>query len=189
MNIILTNYLYSNLEQSHHELNFTFSGRNWKKEKYSVGCLSTDYPIYYNFEEKGSINFNNFYNSMKNQLELKNSISRYPFFHSDKGRLPVIIQREGEFININNFCGDTNANIIYDYSKYFNKKCTVFWSPLSVVMTIGDNLAKYDIMADGNKYNENDINRYIELIEKSGKFIFNNINKINIDEFIKIKFE
>ena len=189
MNIILTNYLYSNLEQSHHELNFTFSGRNWKKEKYSVGCLSTDYPIYYNFEERGSINFYNFYNSMKNQLELKNSISRYPFFHSDKGRLPVIIQKEGEFININNFCGDTNANIIYDYSKYFNKKCTVFWSPLSVVMTIGDNLAKYDIMADGNKYNENDINRYIELIEKSGKFIFNNINKINIDEFIKIKFE
>ena len=187
MNIILTNYLYSNMEIPHHELNFTFSGRNWKKEKYSVGCLSTTYPIYYNFDIKGSLNMKNFYNLMKEQLELKNTLSRYPYFHSDKGRLPVIIQREGDFININNFCGDENANIIYDYSKIFNSKCSVFWSPLSVVMTIGEKLAKYDIMADGNKYNENDINKYVDLIEKSGKFIFEYIDKIHIDEIIKIE--
>ena len=187
MNIILTNYLYSNMEISHHELNFTFSGRNWKKEKYSVGCLSTAYPIYYNFEKKENLNMKKFYNSMKEQLELKNTISRYPYFHSDKGRLPVIIQREGEFININDFCGDEKANIIYDYSKNFNKKCSVFWSPLSVVMTVGDKLAKYDIMADGNKYNENDINKYVDLIEKSGKFIFKYMDKICTDEIIKIE--
>ena len=129
----------------------------------------------------------NFYNLMKEQLELKNTLSRYPYFHSDKGRLPVIIQREGDFININNFCGDENANIIYDYSKNFNSKCSVFWSPLSVVMTIGEKLAKYDIMADGNKYNENDINKYVDLIEKSGKFIFEYIDKIHTDEIIKIE--
>ena len=105
MNILLTNYLFSDFEKSHHELNFTFSGRNWKKEKYSVGCLSTDYPVYYDFLGK-KINMKNFYESSKRQLELKNTISKYPFFHSDKGRLPVIIQREGEFYDITNFCGD-----------------------------------------------------------------------------------
>ena len=185
MNILLTNYLFSNLEQSHHELNLTFSGRNWKKEKYSVGCLSTDYPVYYDFT-KNKINMKHFYESMKRQLELKNTISRYPFFHSDKGRLPVIIQREGEFFDATNFCGDAEAEIIYDYSKHFNNKCSEFWSPLSVVMTIGENSAKYDIMADGNKYNEKDIDKYIDLIEKSGKFIFENMVKINKDEDIDI---
>ena len=187
MNIILTNYLYSNMEQSHQELNFTFSGRNWKKEKYSVGCLSTDYPVYYDFDIKGKINMMHFYISMKKQLELKNSISRYPFFHSDKGRLPVIIQKEGEFFDINNFCGDNNAKIVYSYSHHFNNKCSVFWSPLSVVMTIGDNLAKYDIMAEGSKYNDNDINKYIDLIEKSGKFIFANMDNSDKDKLIKIQ--
>jgi len=186
MNIILTNYLFSDMKQSHHELNFTFSGRNWKKEKYSVGCLSTNYPIYYNFL-KENLNMKDFYDSMKKQLDLKNVISRYPFFHSDKGRLPVIMQKEGKFININNFCGDNEAEIVYDYTNHFNNKCSVFWSPLSVIMTIGDNLAKYDIMADSNKYNENDINRYVDLIEKSGKFIFENIDKIREDKQIKIK--
>ena len=187
MNIILTNYLYSNMEQSHQELNFTFSGRNWKKEKYSVGCLSTFYPVYYDFDIKGKINMMHFYISMKKQLELKNSISRYPFFHSDKGRLPVIIQKEGEFFDINNFCGDNNAKIVYSYSHHFNNKCSVFWSPLSVVMTIGDNLAKYDIMAEGSKYNDNDINKYIDLIEKSGKFIFANMDNSDKDKLIKIQ--
>ena len=187
MNIILANYLYSNMEESHQELNFTFSGRNWKREKYSVGCLSTDYPIYYNFDSKGKLNMKNFYSLMKKQLELKNTISRYPFFHSDKGRLPVIIQREEEFLNINNFCGDDNAEIVYDFTKKFNNKCNIFWSPLSVVLTIGDNLAKYDIMADGSKYNEENINKYIELIERTGKFIFNNMNKIDSDDIINIK--
>ena len=185
MNILLTNYLFSNLEQSHHELNFTFSGRNWKKEKYSVGCLSTDYPVYYDFA-KNKINMKHFYESIKRQLELKNTISRYPFFHSDKGRLPVIIQRQGEFFDVTNFCGDAEAEIIYDYSKHFNIKCFEFWSPLSVVMTIGEKLAKYDIMADGNKYDEKDIDKYISLIEKSGKFIFENMVKINKDEDIDI---
>ena len=187
MIIILANYLYSNMEESHQELNFTFSGRNWKREKYSVGCLSTDYPIYYNFDSKGKLNMKNFYSLMKKQLELKNTISRYPFFHSDKGRLPVIIQREEEFLNINNFCGDDNAEIVYDFTKKFNNKCNIFWSPLSVVLTIGDNLAKYDIMADGSKYNEENINKYIELIERTGKFIFNNMNKIDSDDIINIK--
>jgi hypothetical protein len=84
MNIILINYLFSDMKQSHHELNFTFSGRNWKKEKYYVGCLSTNYPIYYNFL-KENLNMKDFYDSMKKQLDLKNVISRYPFFHSDKG--------------------------------------------------------------------------------------------------------
>ena len=186
MNILLTNYLFSNLEQSHHELNFTFSGRNWKIEKYSIGCLSTAYPIYYDFTKK-KINMKRFYESIKSQLELKNTISRYPFFHSDKGRLPVIIQREGEFCDVNNFCGDAEAENIYDYSKHFNNKCSVFWSPLSVVMTIGDNLAKYDIMADGNKYEEKDIDKYVDLIEKSGKFIFENMDNINKDEDIDLK--
>ena len=129
----------------------------------------------------------NFYESMKKQLELKNTISRYPFFHSDKGRLPVIIQREGEFINIKNFCDDNTAEIIYDYKNHFNNKCNVFWSPLQIVLTIGDNLAKYDIMADGNKYSEDDINNYVKLIEKTGKFIMNHMNRINED--IEIKFE
>ena len=187
MNIILANYLYSNMEESHQELNFTFSGRNWKREKYSVGCLSTDYPIYYNFDSKGKLNMKNFYSLMKKQLELKNTISRYPFFHSDKGRLPVIIQREEEFLNINNFCGDDNAEIVYDFTKKFNNKCNIFWSPLSVVLTIGENLAKYDIMADGSKYNEENINKYIELIEATGKFIFNNMNKIDSDDIINIE--
>jgi len=185
MNILLTNYLFSNYEQSHHELNLTFSGRNWKKEKYSVGCLSTNYPVYYDFA-KNKINLKDFYDSMKRQLELKNTISRYPFFHSDKGRLPVIIQRQGEFFNATNFCGDAEAEIIYDYTKNFNNKCSEFWSPLSVVMTIGENLAKYDIMADGNKYDEKDIDKYIDLIEKSGKFIFENMVKINKNEEIDI---
>ena len=188
MNIILSNYLYTNFEESHHELNFTFSGRNWKKEKYSVGCLSTDYPVYYDFE-KGKINMKNLYESMKKQLELKNTISRYPFFHSDKGRLPVIIQREGEFFDIKNFCGDSEAEIVYDYTKNFNNNCSVFWSPLSVVMTIGEKLAKYDIMADGNKYEENDINKYVHLIERSGKFIFDNMDKINKDEYLEINID
>ena len=161
MNIILANYLYSNMEETHQELNFTFSGRDWKREKYSVGCLSTDYPIYYDFNIKDKLNMKTFYELIKEQLGLKNKISRYPFFHSDKGRLPVIIQKEGEFININNFCGDSEAKIIYDYTKYFNNKCNIFWSPLSVVLTIGNNLAKYDIMVDGSKYNENDINCYV----------------------------
>ena len=187
MNIILANYLYSNMDESHHELNFTFSGRDWKREKYSVGCLSTDYPVYFNFDSKGKLNMKNFYNLIKKQLELKNNISRYPYFHSDKGRLPVIIQREKEFLNINNFCGDNTAKIIYDFTNKFNNKCNIFWSPLSVVMTIGDNLAKYDIMADGSKYNEENIKYYKELIEKSGKFIFNNMDKINSDDIINIE--
>jgi hypothetical protein len=54
-------------------------------------------------------------------------------------------------------------------------------------MTIGDNLAKYDIMADGSKYNEENIKYYKELIEKSGKFIFNNMDKINSDDIINIE--
>ena len=53
-------------------------------------------------------------------------------------------------------------------------------------MTIGEKLAKYDIMADGNKYDEKDIDKYISLIEKSGKFIFENMVKINKDEDIDI---
>lgn len=111
---------------------------------------------------------------------------RYPFFHSDKGRLPVIIQREGDFFDANNFCGDPEAEIVYDYSKYFNNKCSEFWSPLSLVMTVGEKLARYDIMADGNKYDEKDIDKYIGLIEKSGKYIFENMVKINTDEEIVI---
>ena len=63
---------------------------------------------------------------MKKQIEYKDSISRYPFFHSDKGRLPVIIQREWEFNNIKNFCGDKTSEIIYDYSSHFNNKCKEF---------------------------------------------------------------
>ena len=63
----------------------------------------------------------------------------------------------------------------------------IFWSPLSVVMTIGDNLAKYDIMADGSKYSEENIIYYKELIEKTGKFIFNNMDKINSDCIINIE--
>ena len=187
MNIILANYLFSKMEESHQELNFTFSGRNWKREKYSVGCLSTDYPIYYNFENKGKVNMKNFYTIIKKQFELKNTISRYPFFHSDKGRLPVIIQRDEEFLKINNFCGDDTAKIVYKFTNKFNNKCKIFWSPLSVVMSIGDNLAKYDIMADGTKYTTFDMHNYVELIEKTGKFIFNNMNKINSDDIINIE--
>ena len=187
MNIILANYLFSKMEESHQELNFTFSGRNWKREKYSVGCLSTDYPIYYNFENKGKVNMKNFYTLIKKQFELKNTISKYPFFHSDKGRLPVIIQRDEEFLKINNFCGDDTAEIVYKFTNKFNNKCNIFWSPLSIVLSIGDNLAKYDIMADGTKYSSFDMHNYVELIEKTGKFIFNNMNKINSDDIINIE--
>ena len=77
--------------------------------------------------------------------------------------------------------------IVYDFTKKFNNKCNILWSPLSVVLTIGDNLAKYDIMADGSKYNEENINKYIELIEATGKFIFNNMNKIDSDDIINIE--
>ena len=54
-------------------------------------------------------------------------------------------------------------------------------------MSIGDNLAKYDIMADGTKYSSFDMNNYVDLIEKKEKFIFNNMNKINSDDIINIE--
>ena len=76
---------------------------------------------------------------------------------------------------------------IYDCTNKFNNKCNIFWSPLSVVMTIGDNLAKYDIMANGSKYSEDNIKYYVDLIEKAGKFIFNNMDKINSDNIINIE--
>ena len=42
-------------------------------------------------------------------------------------------------------------------------------------------------MADGKKYNEKDIDKYVYLIEKSGKFIFDYMDKIYKDEEIDIK--
>ena len=121
---------------------------------------------------------------MKRQLEMKNTISRYPYLHSDKGRLPVIIQKEGEFIDIKNFCGDEGAEIVYDYTKHFNNKCNEFWSPLQIVMTIGAKTAKYDILADGRKYCEEDLDKYAGLMEKSGRLIMNNMSKVGDGEVI-----
>ena len=83
MNILLTDYIYSNFEDEYPTAKIGFNGRNWKKDANAVGCHLFNYPVIYHFQNK-KINMKKYYNKIKELFDMKSKLMRYPFEHTEK---------------------------------------------------------------------------------------------------------
>lgn len=173
MNILLTDYIYSNFKDEYPTCKIGFNGRNWKKDANSVGCLIVNFPVIYHFEHK-KVNIKKFYQKIKELFDLKPKLMRYPFEHLEKNTsMMAIIQTKGFYRD--SFFGK-KIEIIYGYTNYLNMKSQYVMSPIMQELFIDDQNAKYSYFFDGKFYKESSADRFMDLLKKTSKLIMDNFN-------------
>ena len=176
MNILLTDYIYSNFEDEYPTAKIGFNGRNWEKDENSVGCLIYNYPVIYHFENK-KVNIKKFYNKIKELFDMKPNLMKYPFEHTEKYTSMMAILQNKNFYH-DTFFGK-KCEIIYGYNNLLNMNSKYVMSPIMQELFIDENNAKYSYFFDGNFYKESSAERFMTILEKTSKFIMDNFNNDN----------
>ena len=181
MNILLTNYIYSNFEDEYPTAKIGFNGRNWEKDENSVGCLIVNYPVIYHFENK-KVNIKKFYNKIKELFDMKPKLMKYPFEHTEKyTSMMAIIQTKNFYEDI---LFGKKCEIIIGYNNFLNFKSEYVMSPIMQELFIDKDNAKYTYFFDGKYYKESSADRFMDLLAKTSNLImdnFNNDKDINLE--------
>ena len=181
MNVLLTDYIYSNFEDEYPTAKIGFNGRNWEKDENSVGCLIVNYPVIYHFENK-KVNIKKFYNTIKELFDMKPKLMKYPFEHTEKYTSMMAI------IQTKNFYHETifgkKCEIIYGYNNLLNMNSEYVMSPIMQELFIDENNAKYSYFFDGKFYKESSADRFMDILAKTSKFIMDNFNN---DKYINLE--
>ena len=173
MNVLLTNYIYSNFEDEYPTAKIGFNGRNWEKDANSVGCLIVNFPVIYHFQNK-KVNIKKYYNKIKELFDMKPKLMKYPFEHTEKNTSMMAI------IQTKNFYEETifgkKCEIIYGYNNLINMKSDYVMSPIMQELFIDEKNAKYTYFFDGKFYKENSADRFMDILVKTSKLIMDNFN-------------
>ena len=145
MNILLTDYIYSNYEDEYPTAKIGFNGRNWEKDENSVGCLIYNFPVIYHFQNK-QVNIKKFYNKIKELFEMKPKLMKYPFEHTEKYTSMMAIMQTKNFYH-ETFLGK-KFEIIYGYNNLLNMKSEFVMSPIMQELFIDNDNAKYSYFFD-----------------------------------------
>ena len=183
MNILLTDYIYSNFEDEYPTAKIGFNGRNWEKDENSVGCLIVNYPVVYHFEKK-KVNIKQFYYKIKKLFDMKSKLMKFPFEHTEKHTSMMAIIQTKNFYH-ETICGK-KSEIIYGYNNLINMKSEFVMSPIMQELFIDDNSAKYTYFFDGKFYKESSADRFMNILSETSKLImdnFNNDKDINLENF------
>jgi hypothetical protein len=186
MNILLTNYIYSNYEDDCPTAKIGFNGRNWEKDKNSVGCLIMNFPVIYHFEDK-KVNMKKFYTEIKKLLEMKPKLMKFPFEHTEKHTSMMAIIQTKDFYKKTMF--GKPSELLYGYNNYINMRSEYVMSPIMQELFIDDNIAKYSYFFDGKFYKESSADRFMDILAKTSKFImdyFGNDSNISLENTFKI---
>ena len=188
MNVLITNYIYSNFTDESPEMRMGNNGRNFRKERYSVGCLITDIPIKYNFKNK-KININNFKNEIKSQIEMGRKLNRFPYIHIEPfgGGIRSILQRRNSFV-IDKFFGKPSDNY-YNYDNLLNMNTEYLFAPIVMELEISKNSANFVAIFDGKYYKKSSFERYWNILIKSSGFLMDNMennNDIDIEKYFNL---
>ena len=173
MNVLLTNYIYSNYKDEYPTCKIGFNGRNWEKDANSVGCIIVNYPVIYHFEDK-KVNIKHFYKNIKELFDKKPKLMRYPFEHTEKYTSMMAIMQTKDFYKYSFFGKEIEQ--IYGYNNYLNMKSQHVMSPIMQELFIDDQVAKYSYFFDGKYYKESSADRFMDLLEKTSKLIMDNFN-------------
>ena len=173
MNILLTNYIYSNYKDEYPTAKIGFNGRNWEKDANSVGCIIVNYPVIYHFEDK-KVNIKKFYKNIKELFDMKPKLMRYPFEHTEKNTSMMAIMQTKDFYKYSFFGKEIEQ--IYGYNNYMNMKSQYVMSPIMQEFFIDNEIAKYSYFFDGKYYKESSADRFMDLLEKTSKLIMDNFN-------------
>ena len=181
MNILLTNYIYSDFKDEYPTAKIGFNGRNWTEDANTVGCLIINYPVIYHFENK-IVNIKKFHKEIKELFEKKPSLMRYPFEHIEKySSIMSIIQTKGFYKT--EFNGK-KLEMIYGYNNLINMKSKFLMTPIMMELFIDDNTAKYSSFFDAKFYKQSSVDRYFDILIKTSKLLMENIkeeNDINLE--------
>ena len=184
MNILLTNYIYSNFEDEYPTAKIGFNGRNWEKDANSVGCLIVNYPVIYHFQNK-KVNIRKYYNKIKELFDMKPKLMKYPFEHTEKYTSMMAI------IQTKNFYRETifgkKCEIIYGYNNLLNSRSDYVMSPIMQELFIDETHATYTYFFDGKFYKESSADRFMDILAKTSKLImdnFDNDKDIDLKNFI-----
>ena len=184
MNILLTDYIFSNFEDEYPTAKIGFNGRNWEKDQNTVGCLILNYPVIYHFENK-KVNIKKFYNKIKKLFDMKTKLMRFPFEHTEKHTSMMAIIQTKKFYH-ETICGK-KCEIIYDYNNLLNMESEYVMSPIMQELFIDDDSATYTYFFDGKFYKESSADKFMDILSKTSRFImdnFNNDKDINLENFI-----
>ena len=184
MNILLTDYIFSNFEDEYPTAKIGFNGRNWEKDQNTVGCLILNYPVIYHFENK-KVNIKKFYNKIKKLFDMKPKLMRFPFEHTEKHTSMMAIIQTKKFYH-ETICGK-KCEIIYDYNNLLNMESEYVMSPIMQELFIDDDSATYTYFFDGKFYKESSADKFMDILSKTSRFImdnFNNDKNINLENFI-----
>ena len=181
MNILLTNYIYSNFEDEYPTAKIGFNGRNWEKDENSVGCLIYNFPVIYHFQNK-QVNIKNFYNTIKEVFDMKPKLMKYPFEHTEKYTSMMAIIQTKNFYH-ETFLGK-KCEIIYGYNNLLNMKSEYVMSPIMQELFIDKDNVKYTYFFDGKFYKESSADRFMDILAKTSKFIMDNFNN---DQYINLE--
>ncbi|ORX49656.1 hypothetical protein BCR36DRAFT_412637 [Piromyces finnis] len=174
MNILLTQYIFSNYQKNIQEMFITFAGRNWKKEMYNIGYHLQEVPFKYDFKD-GKINFKDFKESLKTQLNNRINLGRCPFDLS-KNRIGGIMDIDNIFRQ-NYVLENIPCEVVSGCHTDVNEKCNEFVTTIYPRLSIGKNGAMYLLIFNAKLYTQRTADRFAEISEKVGHFIFENINK------------
>ena len=181
MNILLTDYIYSDFKDEYPTAKIGFNGRNWTEDSNSVGCLIYNYPVIYHFQNK-VVNIKEFYKKILELYKKKKDLMKYPFEHTEKyTSLMSIIQTKAFYKNV--FDGK-KLEIIYGYNNLLNSRSKYLMTPIMMELFIDDDTAKYSSFFDDKFYKQSSADKYFDILIKTSKLImenFNNENDINLE--------
>ena len=183
MNILLTDYIFSNFVDENPTAKIGFNGRNWAKDVNSVGCLIMNYPVVYHFQDK-KVNIKNYYTKIKELFEMKPKLMKFPFEHTEVHTSMWAIMQTKNFYKDTMF--GKPSELIYGYNNLINMKSEFVLSPIMQELFIDDDEVKYTYFFDGKFYKESSADRYMDILAKTSKFImdnFNNDKDINLENF------
>ena len=171
MNILLTNYIYSDYKDEYPTAKIGFNGRNWTIDSNSVGCLIYNYPVIYHFENK-KVNIKHLYDKIKELFKKKPTLMKYPFEHTEKYTSMMSIIQTKAFYKTE-FDGK-KLEMIYGYNNLMNMKSNYLMTPLMEELFIDDNVAKYSSFFDAKFYKQSSADRFMDIQVKSAKLIMEN---------------
>ena len=185
MNILLTLYIFSDYKNNYQEMYITFAGRNWKKEMYNIGFHLQDVPFKYYFKN-GKINFKDFFENLQIQLNNRINKGRCPFDLSNN-RIGGITEIDNIFRQ-NYILEDKKCEVVSGCHTEINEKCEEFVTSIYPRLSIGNNRAIFIIIFNAKLYNQITAEKFADISEKVGYFIFENIKKID-NNYIDIQKE
>jgi len=177
MNILLTQYIFSDYKNTVQEMLITFAGRNWKKEMYNIGFHLQEVPFRYEFKGDGKINFKEFRESLQTQLNNRINLGRCPFDLS-KTRVGAIMDIDNIFRQKYIF-EDKPCEVVAGCHYEVNEKCEEFVTTIYPRLSIGKEGAMFLYVINAKLYNQTTADKFSNISEKVGNLIFNHIKNEN----------